>query len=67
MFRLVELKPTTGDNVVGLWRPSFTRDRHLLYTFGGGGVVPEHIHQLDFRTGVWTSLQASGQHALGDA
>ncbi|KAI9598755.1 hypothetical protein BDF19DRAFT_419758 [Syncephalis fuscata] len=60
MFHLVESRPTSGDSVAGLWRPSFTRDRHLLYTIGGGGVVPEHVQQLDLRTGIWTSLQTKG-------
>ncbi|RKP22811.1 hypothetical protein SYNPS1DRAFT_6178, partial [Syncephalis pseudoplumigaleata] len=50
---------TSGNNLVGLWRPSFIRDRHLLYSVGGGGVTLEGIQQLDLRTGVWTTIKVS--------
>ncbi|KAI8055797.1 hypothetical protein BDF22DRAFT_672260 [Syncephalis plumigaleata] len=60
MLRLVKLCRTSGNNLVGLWRPSLVRDRHLLYSIGGGGVTLEGVQQLDLRTGIWTTIKAIG-------
>ncbi|KAG0050783.1 hypothetical protein BGZ83_004444 [Gryganskiella cystojenkinii] len=44
---------TTGQNLVGLWRPSFTRVDQKLYLFGGGGHVTNDLHVLDLTTMHW--------------
>jgi hypothetical protein len=53
----MSVRPTTGDNLVGLWRPSFTRDRHKVYIFGGGGVVTDQLHVLDMYTCKWSIVR----------
>ncbi|RUS16955.1 hypothetical protein BC938DRAFT_476410, partial [Jimgerdemannia flammicorona] len=49
---------TSGQNLVGLWRPSFTRVRNKLYVFGGGGNVTNDLHVLDLKDRRWESVQA---------
>ena len=56
MSELVSLQATSGANQIGLWRPSFTRHRHLLYIFGGGGMVTSSIHVLNLLTRTWSTL-----------
>ncbi|KAF9431789.1 hypothetical protein BGZ76_011698 [Entomortierella beljakovae] len=49
---------TTGQNLVGLWRPSFTRVDQKLYLFGGGGHVTNDLHVLDLTTLAWDCVLA---------
>ncbi|KAF9917495.1 hypothetical protein BX616_000801 [Lobosporangium transversale] len=49
---------TTGQNLVGLWRPSFTRVDQKLYLFGGGGHVTNDLHVLDLITLNWDCILA---------
>ncbi|KAF9572544.1 hypothetical protein EC968_009687 [Mortierella alpina] len=49
---------TTGQNLVGLWRPSFTRVDQKLYLFGGGGHVTNDLHVLDLVTMNWDCVLA---------
>lgn len=48
---------TTGQNLVGLWRPSFTRVDNKLYIFGGGGQVTTDLHVLDLVDMRWSTVQ----------
>ncbi|OBZ91336.1 Kelch domain-containing protein 3 [Choanephora cucurbitarum] len=48
---------TTGNNLVGLWRPSFVRVDHRLFVFGGGGNVTDEIHVLDLHTMRWETVK----------
>jgi hypothetical protein len=48
---------TTGHNLVGLWRPSFTRVENKLYIFGGGGQVTTDLHVLDLVDMRWSTVQ----------
>ena len=50
---------TTGQNLVGLWRPSFTRVDQKLYLFGGGGHVTNDLHVLDLTTMHWEGVLVS--------
>ncbi|KAH8550505.1 hypothetical protein BGW37DRAFT_66887 [Umbelopsis sp. PMI_123] len=51
---------TTGQNLVGLWRPSFTRVHNKLYIFGGGGQVTTDLHVLDLVDMRWSTVQTKG-------
>ncbi|KAG5457811.1 MAG: hypothetical protein BJ554DRAFT_2084 [Olpidium bornovanus] len=53
-------KQTTGDNLVGLWRPSLTRVGRKVYVFGGGGHVTTDLHALDLDTLRWSHVQVCG-------
>jgi hypothetical protein len=48
---------TAGQNLVGLWRPSFTRVDNKLYIFGGGGQVTTDLHALDLVDMRWSTVQ----------
>ncbi|KAI7900069.1 uncharacterized protein BX663DRAFT_477289 [Cokeromyces recurvatus] len=49
---------TSGDNIVGIWRPSFVKVDQQLYAFGGGGGnVTDDLHCLDLITMRWKSIQ----------
>jgi hypothetical protein len=48
---------TAGQNLVGLWRPSFTRVDNKLYIFGGGGQVTTDLHALDLADMRWSTVQ----------
>lgn len=50
-------KRTTGDNVIGLWRPSFTRVENLLYLFGGGGMVTNNLTTFNVDTCRWSTVK----------
>lgn len=56
MLSVVSSRTTTGENLVGLWRPTFTADRRKLYVFGGGRAVNDHLNVLDLSTGVWSHI-----------
>ncbi|KAI9282093.1 hypothetical protein BC943DRAFT_116844 [Umbelopsis sp. AD052] len=51
---------TTGQNLVGLWRPSFTKVDNKLYIFGGGGQVTTDLHALDLVDMRWSTVQTKG-------
>ncbi|KAG1441399.1 hypothetical protein G6F56_011502 [Rhizopus delemar] len=48
---------TTGNNLVGLWRPSFVKVDGRLYVFGGGGNVTNQLHILDLNQMRWETAQ----------
>ncbi|KAI9263748.1 hypothetical protein BY458DRAFT_491081 [Sporodiniella umbellata] len=48
---------TTGNNLVGLWRPSFVKADERLFVFGGGGNVTNHLHILDLNRMKWEMAQ----------
>lgn len=48
---------TTGNNLVGLWRPSFVKVDHRLFVYGGGGNVTDNLHVLDLYTMRWDTVQ----------
>ncbi|KAF9403169.1 hypothetical protein BGX21_006535 [Mortierella sp. AD011] len=58
MIKLAKPCGTTGQNLVGLWRPSFTRVDQKLYLFGGGGHVTNDLHVLDLTTLNWDCVLA---------
>ncbi|KAG0238271.1 hypothetical protein BGW42_006551 [Actinomortierella wolfii] len=58
MNRIAKPRTTTGENLVGLWRPSFTRVDQKLYQFGGGGHVTNDMHVLDLETLRWERVPA---------
>ncbi|KAK3807931.1 MAG: hypothetical protein J3Q66DRAFT_356878 [Benniella sp.] len=58
MIKFAKPCSTTGQNLVGLWRPSFTRVDQKLYLFGGGGHVTNDLHVLDLATLTWDSVLA---------
>ncbi|KAF9404192.1 hypothetical protein BGZ94_004316 [Podila epigama] len=58
MIRSVKPCSTTGQNLVGLWRPSFTRVDQKLYLYGGGGHVTNDLHVLDLVTMNWDCVLA---------
>ncbi|KAG0215248.1 hypothetical protein BGX28_000467 [Mortierella sp. GBA30] len=58
MIKFAKPTGTTGQNLVGLWRPSFTRVDQKLYLFGGGGHVTNDLHVLDLVTMNWDCVLA---------
>ncbi|KAG0246157.1 hypothetical protein B0O80DRAFT_462368 [Mortierella sp. GBAus27b] len=58
MIKFAKPCSTTGQNLVGLWRPSFTRVDQKLYLFGGGGHVTNDLHVLDLTTLTWDCVLA---------
>ncbi|CAO3651045.1 unnamed protein product [Mucor fragilis] len=48
---------TIGQNLAGLWRPSFVRVDQRLYVFGGGGNVTDDLHYLDLKSMRWETIQ----------
>ncbi|KAG0319242.1 hypothetical protein BGZ97_002534 [Linnemannia gamsii] len=58
MLKFAKPSRTTGQNLVGLWRPSFTRVDQKLYLFGGGGHVTNDLHVLDLVTMHWDCIVA---------
>lgn len=48
---------TSGQNLAGLWRPSFVKINQRLYVFGGGGIVTDNLHYLDLRNMQWEVVQ----------
>ncbi|KAF8929980.1 hypothetical protein CPC16_009127 [Podila verticillata] len=60
VMNVLSVKPcgTTGQNLVGLWRPSFTRVDQKLYLYGGGGHVTNDLHVLDLVTMNWDCVLA---------
>lgn len=59
MIKSVKPCGTTGQNLVGLWRPSFTRVDQKLYLYGGGGHVTNDLHVLDLVTMNWDCVLVS--------
>jgi len=59
MIKSVKPCSTTGQNLVGLWRPSFTRVDQKLYLYGGGGHVTNDLHVLDLVTMNWDCVLVS--------
>ena len=59
MLKFAKPSRTTGQNLVGLWRPSFTRVDQKLYLFGGGGHVTNDLHVLDLVTMHWDCIVVS--------
>jgi hypothetical protein len=47
---------TKGQNLAGLWRPSFVKVHQRLYVFGGGGVVTDNLHFLDLKNMRWETI-----------
>lgn len=50
---------TIGQNLAGLWRPSFVKVEQRLYVFGGGGNVTDDLHYLDLKSMRWETIQVS--------
>ena len=50
---------TLGDNLAGLWRPSFVKVDQQLYVFGGGGNVTDDLHYLDLLQMKWKTIDVS--------
>lgn len=50
---------TTGNNLVGLWRPSFVKVDHRLFVYGGGGNVTDNLHVLNLHTMRWDTVQVN--------
>jgi hypothetical protein len=50
---------TTGNNLVGLWRPSFVKVDHRLFVYGGGGNVTNDLHVLNLTDMRWETIQVS--------
>ncbi|KAI9030812.1 hypothetical protein CLU79DRAFT_731626 [Phycomyces nitens] len=48
---------TTGNNLVGLWRPSFVKVDQRLFVFGGGGNVTNDLHVLHLTDMRWETIQ----------
>lgn len=48
---------TTGNNLVGLWRPSFVKVDERLFVFGGGGNVTNDLHILNLYNMKWETAQ----------
>ncbi|CAO3589970.1 unnamed protein product [Absidia cylindrospora] len=49
---------TTGNNLVGLWRPSFVKVNHQLFVYGGGGNnVTNDLHVLNLCDMRWETIQ----------
>ncbi|KAI9272401.1 hypothetical protein EDC94DRAFT_596369 [Helicostylum pulchrum] len=47
---------TIGQNLAGLWRPSFVKVDQRLYVFGGGGNVTDDLHYLDLKQMCWETI-----------
>ncbi|CDH55639.1 hypothetical protein RO3G_05780 [Lichtheimia corymbifera JMRC:FSU:9682] len=47
---------TTGNNLVGLWRPAFIKVKHRLFVFGGGGNTSSELHTLDLCDMQWRTI-----------
>lgn len=47
---------TTGNNLVGLWRPAFIKVHHRLFVFGGGGNTSSELHTLDLCDMQWRTI-----------
>lgn len=50
---------TTGNNLVGLWRPSFVKVKDRLFVYGGGGNVTNDLHVLNLLDMRWETIQVS--------
>lgn len=53
---------TTGNNLVGLWRPSFVKVDHRLFVYGGGGNVTSDLHVLNLCDMRWETIQVGVEH-----
>ncbi|GAA5808140.1 hypothetical protein MFLAVUS_001523 [Mucor flavus] len=51
---------TIGQNLAGLWRPSFVKVDQRLYVFGGGGNVTDDLHYLDLKQMSWETIVVGG-------
>ncbi|KAI9469849.1 MAG: hypothetical protein EXX96DRAFT_587629 [Benjaminiella poitrasii] len=49
---------TTGENLVGLWRPSFVKVDHRIFVYGGGGNVTNDLHVLNLIEMKWETIQS---------
>ena len=52
---------TIGQNLAGLWRPSFVKVDQRLYVFGGGGNVTDNLHYLDLKNMRWETIEVCVQ------
>lgn len=50
---------TSGNNLVGLWRPSFVKVKDRLFVYGGGGNVTNDLHVLNLLEMRWETIQVS--------
>lgn len=50
---------TNGNNLVGLWRPSFVKVNYRLFVYGGGGNVTNDLHVLNLYDMRWETIQVS--------
>jgi hypothetical protein len=57
MFKSGQPIETTGNNLVGLWRPSFVKTDHRLFVYGGGGNVTNDLHVLNLCDMRWETIQ----------
>lgn len=53
---------TSGNNLVGLWRPSFVKVDQRLFVYGGGGNVTNDLHVLSLNDLRWETIQVNSQH-----
>ncbi|KAI7862586.1 hypothetical protein BDF14DRAFT_1853469, partial [Spinellus fusiger] len=49
---------TTGNNLVGLWRPSFVKVDRRLFVFGGGGNVSDDLNFLHLSDMRWEAIKS---------
>lgn len=61
MYKSSQTIQTTGDNLVGLWRPSFVKKDHRLFVHGGGGNVTNDLHVLNLCTMLWETIRVSSE------
>ncbi|KAI8073177.1 hypothetical protein BC940DRAFT_343867 [Gongronella butleri] len=59
MFKTGQLIQTSGNNLVGLWRPSFVKVEQRLYVFGGGGNVSNDLHALNLSDMRWETIHTN--------
>lgn len=57
LMKLGQPIKTIGQNLAGLWRPSFVKVDQRLYVFGGGGNVTDDLHYLDLNNMRWEIIQ----------
>ncbi|SAL98698.1 hypothetical protein [Absidia glauca] len=58
MLKSSQTIKTTGDNLVGLWRPSFVKKDYRLFVYGGGGNVTNDLHVLNLCTMRWETIKS---------
>ncbi|ORE09229.1 galactose oxidase [Rhizopus microsporus var. microsporus] len=56
MLKYNQITRTTGNNLIGIWRPAFIEHNQSLYAFGGGGHVTDDLRYLDLSTMCWKAL-----------